>query len=250
MNFGCGTLLVLLILVVAAGNLIPHGGDVPVKKKEVPESMSARARDGARMNQVPSGKGEAGVPGAKAPVEPDDPVRSLKEAFGGLGSLLAQLPAQFEAYRQILPNSFQMPDMAGALNNETLSRIKGEVQGFASKASALSPPGLVQGGESGKGTVPDLAGSRAEVPEARPGRHAVYNNPWAQSVDQVEHYLRDHVHDPSSLEFLRWGKVEVSPSSGYQVRCDYRTKNVLGKITEQSQLFVLDQEGRVVDVRD
>lgn len=83
--------------------------------------------------------------------------------------------------------------------------------------------------------------------ETRPGQDKVFNNPFTQSVGQVEQYLRQHVHDAASLEILGWGVVEKAPA-GYSVSCTYRSKNVLGKLVTQTQRFVLDRQGVVVDV--
>jgi hypothetical protein len=89
------------------------------------------------------------------------------------------------------------------------------------------------------------AGSRLAVE----GRDPVFNNPWNHAVAPVERYLKQHVHDAASIELLEWGQVEVTPH-GYQVRCVYKSKNVLGKMATQSRLFVMDREGKVIDIRD
>jgi hypothetical protein len=68
-------------------------------------------------------------------------------------------------------------------------------------------------------------------------------------VEPVERYLKQHVHDAASIEVLEWGQVEVA-REGYQVRCVYKSKNVLGKLTTQSRQFVLDHSGKVIDIRD
>jgi hypothetical protein len=89
------------------------------------------------------------------------------------------------------------------------------------------------------------SGSRMAVE----GRDPVFNNPWNHAVAPVERYLKQHVHDAASIELLEWGQVEVTPH-GYQVRCVYKSKNVLGKMATQSRLFVMDREGKVIDIRD
>ena len=82
-----------------------------------------------------------------------------------------------------------------------------------------------------------------------PGKDAVFNNPWNRSVDQVDRYLKHHVHDAASLEILEWGEVTPNPK-GYEVRCTYKSKNVLGKWATRTSIFVLNAEGTVMDIKD
>lgn len=105
-----------------------------------------------------------------------------------------------------------------------------------------------------KGQGPNHSGLRESqvskgVRTAVEGQDPVFNNPWSHGVEPVERYLKQHVHDAASIELLEWGQVEAT-REGYQVRCVYKSKNVLGKMATQSRLFVMDREGRVIDIRD
>jgi hypothetical protein len=84
---------------------------------------------------------------------------------------------------------------------------------------------------------------------AESGKDLVFNSPWNQSVDQVERYLKHHTHDAASMSILEWGRVEVT-EAGYQVRCGFKSRNVLGKWTSQNKLFVLNRSGEVIDIKD
>lgn len=78
---------------------------------------------------------------------------------------------------------------------------------------------------------------------------AVINSPWNGSVEQVERYLKRHMHDADSMEFIEWGAVRQT-RQGYEVRCTFRSRNVLGKVATQSKNFMLTPEGEVSDIRD
>lgn len=109
------------------------------------------------------------------------------------------------------------------------------------------PPSVTAPPETRPQDGPLLPPKSTLPPATRPGIDAVFNNPFTESVDQVERYLRQHVHDASSLKVIGWGPVEPV-AEGYRVRCRYQSRNVLGKATEQIQLFTLDRQGRVIDV--
>jgi hypothetical protein len=80
-------------------------------------------------------------------------------------------------------------------------------------------------------------------------RPAVYNDPWDNSVAQVEHYIKRSLHDASSFEAQEWGKVEET-KGGYRVRCTYRSRNLLGAVAIQTRTFLLNREGEVYAVKD
>jgi hypothetical protein len=90
---------------------------------------------------------------------------------------------------------------------------------------------------------------KALAPVPPPGKAVVFNSPWNQSVEQVERYLKRHAHNADSIEVMEWGKV-ARVGQGYQVRCTFRSRNVLGKVATASKVFVLDKNGEVTDILD
>jgi len=97
------------------------------------------------------------------------------------------------------------------------------------------------------GVAPSGASADAAPPAAR--KNMVFNNPWDDSVDQVVRYLKRHTHDADSMEFVEWGKVKAS-ERGYQVRCKFRSRNVLGRYAVQNKLFLLDRQGNITEIKD
>ena len=82
-------------------------------------------------------------------------------------------------------------------------------------------------------------------------RHAdVKNNKWNGGVKQVEDYLKyTYLRDPDSYESIEWSEVKEK-TDGYYVRHKYRAKNGFGGYVVANQLFHLDFNGKVVDVKD
>jgi hypothetical protein len=80
-------------------------------------------------------------------------------------------------------------------------------------------------------------------------RPVVFNDPWNGAVWQVERYLKQHLHDATSFEALEWGPVTRN-AKGYQVRCKFRSKNVLGVYATQSKTFYLSRSGDVYAVKE
>lgn len=78
---------------------------------------------------------------------------------------------------------------------------------------------------------------------------AVVNSPLDQSVEQVLVYLKRNTHAADSIKVLEWGRVKAK-KCGYEVRCKYQSKNVLGMLSNQERLFVLNEDGVITDVRD
>jgi hypothetical protein len=99
------------------------------------------------------------------------------------------------------------------------------------------------------------AGPQAEAAKPKTGiaalmdRGPVSNSPWNGSVKQVERYLKNRLYDAASFEALEWSPV-VENKKGYQVRCKYRSKNVLGVYVTQSKTFFLDKSGEVYAVKE
>ncbi|MGZ8217213.1 hypothetical protein [Methylomagnum sp.] len=91
----------------------------------------------------------------------------------------------------------------------------------------------------------DLAKAEPAKPESDGGdRPVVFNSPWNNSVWQVERYVKRSLHDAASFEALEWGKV-IGTTKGYQVRCKYRSKNLLGVYATQTKTFLLNKNGEV-----
>ncbi len=80
-------------------------------------------------------------------------------------------------------------------------------------------------------------------------RAIVSNSPWNGSVRQVERYLKNSLHDAASFEAIEWSPV-VETKKGFQVRCKFRSKNVLGIYVTQSKTFLLDKSGEVYAVKE
>lgn len=85
-------------------------------------------------------------------------------------------------------------------------------------------------------------------------KEIVKNSEWDSSVTQVQDYLRRNLNDAGSVQYVEWSKVNViSSDTGpykYWVRCKYRAKNAFGAYVLQNQIFYLDKDGEVVDVKD
>lgn len=78
----------------------------------------------------------------------------------------------------------------------------------------------------------------------------VKNNKWNGGVKQVEDYLKyTYLRDPDSYESIEWSEVKRK-DDGYYVRHKYRAKNGFGGYVVTNQLFHLDFNGNVVDVKD
>ena len=77
----------------------------------------------------------------------------------------------------------------------------------------------------------------------------VKNNKWNGGVKQVENYLERTLRDPDSYESIEWSEVKEK-EDGYYVRHKYKAKNGFGGYVVTNQLFHLDFNGNVVDVKD
>lgn len=101
-----------------------------------------------------------------------------------------------------------------------------------------------------KPDAPPKPGSApAKTQPAAPEHPVVVNSPWNGSVRQVERYLKNSLYDAASFEAIEWSPV-VETKKGYQVRCKYRSKNVLGVYVTQSKTFFLDRGGEVYAVKE
>lgn len=77
----------------------------------------------------------------------------------------------------------------------------------------------------------------------------VKNNKWNGGVKQVEDYLERTLRAPDSYESIEWSEVKEK-SDSYYVRHKYRAKNGFGGYVVANQLFHLDFNGNVIDVKD
>lgn len=249
MNFGCGTLIVLVLLVVVAGKLIPHGAGAPTQTHAAQTVSKEHSTEAVVKERTAKAS-------KKAVDEPREPSFEMM-----LSELKAWIDEKaIEAEQQVIERA-ALPQGPTA---EILAKVGNEAKALVSQRiaeatatsvspnqavspeKAATPPGPVH--TSPTHTVAPSASSGG-VKIAVEGRDPVFNNPWNHAVEPVERYLKQHVHDAASIEMLEWGQVEVV-REGYRVRCVYKSRNVLGKMTTQSRLFVLDHSGKVIDIRD
>lgn len=248
MNFGCGTLVGLLFLVVVAGKLIPHGSGVPAPTPASQGVIKGQASGGVVRERS-----------AKSPAKTVDDSQepSLETMLSGLKTWLDEKASEAEQHvieRAALPAG-PAAEVLAKVGEEAKTLV---TQRIAEVTAPKAPPSQPVSPEKAvnKPTLPGhvnpahaLAPSSVGAKIAVEGRDPVFNNPWNHAVEPVERYLKQHVHDAASIEMLEWGQVEVV-REGYQVRCIYKSKNVLGKMTTQSRLFILDHLGKVIDIRD
>jgi len=89
-----------------------------------------------------------------------------------------------------------------------------------------------------------------EIIEPEKSPSLVTNSSWDASVYQVTDYLKDNLLDPESVEYIEWSPVVENDDGTYLVRVKYRAKNSFGAYIIENQIFVLDQEGKVMNVAD
>src|ERR1019366_2379635 len=69
--------------------------------------------------------------------------------------------------------------------------------------------------------------SSKENEPSSPTHAVVENSQWDGSVRQVKDWLKGHVRDPDSLEYIEWSPL-LKNGDGYMVRVKYRAKNGFG----------------------
>ena len=277
LNLGCGTLIVLFLLIATAGKFLPHHGrDTPVSAKPErapPAKPVKRIQPPAEpaapkpvVKPAPSVKPPINETKPKAPESAPRPAtpaptpvpRVADKAWPDvLSSLLTELEQRVKPETQTpsreatkSPPAKPVPPRPEAARPQSDSPKPGIAtpKARASAANADSRPG-----ERSPGKSPAEPETRVWEPAGSPkpaaGKPKVINSPWDQSVEPVKLYLKRHIHDADSLEVLQWGKVKAT-AHGYEVRCKYRSKNVLGQYATQDRLFILDADGVVTDVRD
>lgn len=75
----------------------------------------------------------------------------------------------------------------------------------------------------------------------------IQNSPWDGSVWQVKKYLKSSLKDPKSYEGIEWSNV-VKDGDTYRVRHKYRAKNSFGAYVVEEYVFVLNEQGTVIDM--
>jgi hypothetical protein len=280
LNLGCGTLVVLFLLIATAGKFLPHQGrDNPVSAKPY---RSPAAKPAKRVQ--PSPEPSAPKPDVKPAVSARAPAIESKKPESKQPAAEPSTPVPAPApVPKVLDKAW--PDVLAGLLTELEKWVKPEAKAPSREAAKSPPAKAVSPGLEGEppqsaksepgvatpkarsspATAESTRSERSPVkspaePETRVwgpaggskpvvGKAKVINSPWDQSVEPVKLYLKRHIHDADSFEVLQWGKVKTT-ERGYQVRCKYRSKNVLGQYATQDRLFVLDADGVVIDVRD
>lgn len=284
-NLGCGSLLLIFLVVALVGKFMPHSAGTS-EKPSVRVSQSRGTPPVSSKAPVPHDVPEAVGAGETASrmitavwgVMDDLMAGSRVTSTGGtVGGRLGDRPdphdtapptgsgASQSAAVKVHQPTVRMPESSGASDGVGfVSDVMGVLATLVgSDESEHPPPGLsaekkpnalpVKGKPGGIATQEKPDASRSAVsakndePDTMSG--AVINSPWNGSVEQVEHYLRRHTHDADSMEFIEWGKVRQT-SRGFEVRCTFRSRNVLGKVATQSKNFLLTPEGDVSDIRD
>jgi hypothetical protein len=272
LNLGCGTLVVLFLLIATAGKFLPHQGrDTPISPK--PE-------------RVPAPKPVKRVQPPAEQTAPKSIVKPAQSAKAPVSETLPKSPEPTPKPATSTPKATEKawPDVLSGLLTQLEQWVKPEAKPPSREGAKPSPvkptgpkvepptpkpdstkPGVATPKPRSGAATAEPKGERTQgrspaEPETRvweppggaktpAGKAKVINSPWDQSVEQVLFYLKRHIHAADSLEVIEWGKVKPS-ERGYQVRCKYRSKNVLGQYATQDRLFVLDQDGVVTDVRD
>ena len=276
LNLGCGTLVVLFLLIATAGKFLPHQGrDTPVSAKperlppakpvkriqppaESPASKSVvKPALSPRTPAIESKEPESRQPPANPATPAPGPKRSDKAWPDVLSGLLTEMEKRVKPEPKAPSREPAKSPPARAVS----SGLEGEPPQSAKSRPGVAAPkarasaATVEPTRNEKSPVKSPAEPETRVwepaggPKPAVGKPKVINSPWDQSVQPVKLYLKRHIHDADSLEVLQWGKVKPT-AHGYEVRCKYRSKNVLGQYANQDRLFILDADGVVTDVRD
>lgn len=84
---------------------------------------------------------------------------------------------------------------------------------------------------------------------SNPTHAVVENSQWDGSVRQVKDWLKGHVRDADSLEYIEWSPL-LKNGDSYMVRVKYRAKNGFGGYEVEERVFTLDQAGKVTHVSE
>ncbi len=250
-NFGCGTLIVLAVAIFAASRLVPHGQGL---KSKDPVARTQTAAVKPKAEPIASPQQDPSSPGS---LEAESIIR---DSISLLSTWLDQKKPSPTVHPEADPPKVSTPvDTPSAPKPEPVStkplKESPNIALDRAKGEEGSPPA------SGWLDTLKSAGDKVDAvmhpPESKPNAgtaaplagEIVFNNPWDQSVDQVARYLKKHTHDAASLTILEWGKVTKN-TQGYEVRCTFRSKNVLGREITQTRTFVLGKAGEIKDIRD
>ena len=236
-RLGCGTLIVIFLLVGIAGKFLPHEGQDPLWQHSMPKGEDVVTRFGhfARSlshNSPPNQNLSAERTGSQH--GPETSWESLLDFFRSIAARLQQIAPT------IAPITGKLREWQEGVGQDKLFKPMAAGPRSEKKTAKITPPAHHGAATRDVGTVPAPSGAR---------KNLVFNNPWDNSVDQVVRYLKRHTHDADSMEFLEWGKVKAL-ERGYQVRCRFRSRNVLGHYAVQNKLFLLDKEGNILDIMD
>lgn len=153
---------------------------------------------------------------------------------------------------KFLPHPTRGPTAATVPKTETTKPVRVAAAPLKPPEPAKKPPVAPKSAPARAEALKPTAAAKSDTvkPESDDGdRPVVFNSPWNRSVWQVERYVKRGLHDAASFEALEWGKV-AGTAKGYQVRCKYRSKNVLGVYATQSKTFLLDKKGEVYAVKN
>ena len=252
-NFGCGTLMVLAVAIFAASRFVPHGQSLKSKDPTVRAQTAA-----VKPKTEPTGSPQSSDPSISGSNEADSIIQDSI-------SLLSTWLDQKKASPTVHPEMDKPNKVSPAVDTPLVAKPEA-VSAIPPKESpkiALDRAKEEGGPTPANGWLDTLksAGEKVDAvmhpPESKPNPgtaaplagEIVFNNPWDQSVDQVARYLKKHTHDAASLTILEWGKVTKN-TQGYEVRCTFRSKNVLGREITQTRTFVLGKAGEIKDIRD
>jgi len=79
---------------------------------------------------------------------------------------------------------------------------------------------------------------------------SVTTSQYDGSVSQVKYWLREHLKDPDSVQYIDWSTVKTLDDGQYAVFVKYRAKNSFGGYVIEQRLFMFDPKGSVTEVVD
>lgn len=255
-NLGCGTLIVLFLLVATVGKFLPYRDkSAPIAKPSKTQSAGQKPKaEVSAASKKPSRSGSTEPPKtANAVGKEIDITERAGEVFFGVVSQLqdwvkpdVKKPGGAMAVRGLVAPKFSSADGIKSTPSTVAGPDVTEAPRRPMQADTINR--REEAGRAQADEIPSAVEPKAASP--MPGKSVVFNSPWDNSVSQVERYLKRRMHDASSMEVLEWGKVSTTDRGGYQVRCTFRSKNVLGNYATQSKVFVMDSAGEVIDIRD
>lgn len=254
-NLGCGTLVVLFLLVATVGKFLPYRDKTAaIATPSKTQSAGHKAKSEASVASKKSARPGSTEPPSTADLPSKEAITErASEVFSGVMSQLlnwvkpdVEKPSGALAVRgPVAPKTSSVREIKSTLARAAVPDVS-EAPRQPTKADPVNRR-EAEGRAQADG-IPSTVEPKFASPA--PGKSQVFNSPWDNSVSQVERYLKRRMHDASSMEVLEWGKVSPTDRGGYQVRCTFRSKNVLGNYATQSKVFVMDRAGEVIDIRD